>query len=77
LAAIALLGAAMPASATSAGFSSLNLALAALAAFVVWGRIAIAPIAPLPNEIWSAAASRGETSDGAPHGISMPFQVAG
>jgi len=50
LGAIALLGIAVPASASSAGFSSLNLALAALAAFVVWGRVAIVPIAPFVDE---------------------------
>ena|ERR1700694_5008717 len=48
---IALLGTAMPASAASAGVPGLNLALAALAAFVVFGRVAIAPIAPFPEEV--------------------------
>ena len=59
LAAIALLGTAMPASAASAGFSALNLALVALAAFVVWGRIAMAPIAPLSNEVTGPTGAEG------------------
>jgi hypothetical protein len=56
LATIALLGTAMPASAASAGVSGLNLALAAVAGFVVCGRIAIAPIAPLTDEVVDRAA---------------------
>ena len=44
LSAVALLGAAMPASGAGAAGPALNLALAALAAFVAWGRLQAAPV---------------------------------
>jgi hypothetical protein len=47
---IALLRIAMPAGSASSGVLWLNLALAAFAAFVVWGRVAIVPIAPFADE---------------------------
>ena len=50
LAAVALLGVAMPASAAGTSVAALNLLLAAEALFVVWGRSALAPIAPFVDE---------------------------
>ena len=56
LGAIALLGTFMPVTAAGAGLPALNLALASLAAFVVWGRLAKAPVAPFADEVPESAA---------------------
>lgn len=55
LAAAALLGTMMPASAAGTSMAALNLVLAAEALFVVWGRSAPAPIAPFAEEADSLA----------------------
>src|SRR5437763_15007915 len=56
LAAAALLGGAMPASAAGTSLTAVNLALAAVGLFVVGGRASLEPVAPFADETESSAA---------------------
>lgn len=70
--AIALLGAAMPSTAICSGVFWLNAVLAALAAFVVWERVAVVPVARFPEEDVAETAASEQVA----HHISEPEAIA-